>query len=104
MAAPVRASGANLPPNGVSVGLPARIFLYTTDQVASMLSITEETLKRTYLYYEGRSTGRRSLDLLVAVNIAPPEEKPTWRIAERELIRWLRKKRFRYHEWGSFTS
>jgi hypothetical protein len=69
-----------------------------------MLAVGEDHLRSTYLYYEGRSTGRRSLDLMIAVNIAPPTEKAAWRITERELIRWARRKGFRYHEWGSFTN
>lgn len=76
------------------VGLPTRPFLYTIDQLSVLLELGERTLATGYLYFEGRSTGTHSLDLMLARNVAPPNEKPEWRVAERELIRWLKRKGF----------
>lgn len=98
----LRGSAVNHPPTREKVGLPPRAFLFTLDQIAGMIAITEASLKQAYIYFEGRSTGRRSLDLMIAINIAPENERPVWRVSERELIRWLKKKGFRYYELGTF--
>lgn len=82
------------------MGLPPRPFLYTIDQLSTVLSISVPALRRTYLFFENRSTGIRPPDRMLARNIAPADEKPEWRVAEGELIRWMRAKGFRYHERG----
>jgi len=69
-----------------------------------MIDVKEDTIKRSYLYYEGRSVGSRRKDLMIARNVAPPDEKPDWRIAEREFVRWMRHKGFRYYERGTFST
>ncbi len=81
------------------VGLPPRPFLYTLDQVSTMLNIGMPTL-RSYLYYLGRSVGPQGHDEIQAVNIAKPSQDPDWRVSEGELIRWMKHKRFRYYERG----
>ena len=98
-----RGSGVNLPSGAPSVGMPARVFLFTIDQIAVMLSVQSNTVAQSYLYYEGRSIGSRSKSLMVARNIAPADEKPEWRVAERELVRWLRFKGFRYYDRGAIS-
>jgi hypothetical protein len=96
-----RGQGVNLPaPN---VGLPPRPFLYTIDQLAVVLNMREENIKNRYLYLEGRSIGVRRKDLMVARNIALREEKPDWRVTEREFIRWMKLKGFKYYERGTFA-
>lgn len=88
------------PPQRDGVGLPPRPFLYTLDQVSVLLNISQSLLTQRYLYFEGRSIGTRKRGLMLANNIAPRDEKPEWRIAERELIRWLKYKGYRYYETG----
>lgn len=78
-----------------AVNLPVRPFLYTLDQVATIISISERNLIRDYLYLAGRTPGVQPKDLILAQNIAPPNLKPDWRVEERELIRWLKRKGFR---------
>ena len=85
---------------GQAVGLPPKPFLYTLDQVAYLLSLDEQTLKNHYLHYEGRSVGAASRERIIARNIAPSGVKPEWRVAERELIRYMKFKGFRYYERG----
>ena len=99
----LRGQGVNLPAGGEKIGIPTRVFLFTVDQISVMLDVDEKHILNTYLYFEGRSTGSRKKGLMVAINIAPPEEKPEWRIAEREFIRWMRVKGYRYYERGAFT-
>jgi len=82
------------------VELPARPFLYTIDQIATLLSVQEQTVKTVYLYYEGSSTGVMPRDQMRAINIAPAGQKPEWRISERTLKNWLRYKGFRVYERG----
>lgn len=87
----------------INVGLPVRPFLYTLDQIATILSIDEQGLKSGYVYFEGRSTGVRSLHLLLARNIAGPRSNPDWRVAEEELLRWMKLKGFRAYHLGVVT-
>lgn len=82
-----------------AVGLPPRLFLYTLDQVSTMLGVELPYLKNVYIYYEGRSIGI-SRDRLGARNIAPSGVTPEWRVSETELIRWFRFKRFKVYERG----
>jgi hypothetical protein len=77
------------------VNIPMRPFLYTLDQIAALLSVDTRALQRSYLFYAGRSTGARRKDLILAHNIAPEGDKPEWRVAERELVRWFRYKGFK---------
>lgn len=97
-----RGEGVALPPQRDGVGLPARVFLYTLDQIAVMLDLSQTRVEQTYIYFEGRSTGARQRALMLAHNIAPPDERPDWRVSERELIRWMKVKGFKYYDRGVF--
>lgn len=83
-----------------SVGLPPRIFLYTVDQIAVVLNVSELHVKRHVLHYDGRSPGRCPKDKMLARNIADPGVRPDWRVAERELVRWLKHKGFHFADRG----
>lgn len=85
------------------VGLPPRPFLYTVDQVASLLNVEKRSVRSSYIFYEGRHVGKQPLDKLKAINIAAPDDRPDWRIPERELIRWMKRKGLRYHERSWFV-
>lgn len=69
---------------------PVRPFLYTLDQISSMLAIDERQLIAVYLFLDGRSTFPKAKHHLTARNIAPPDHEPDWRVIEAELIRWLK--------------
>lgn len=99
----LRGSGVSLPPQRPVVGLPPRPFLYTLDQISVLLDLKENTLNQRYVYFEGRSIGTRRKDLLAARNIAPDTDKPDWRVAERELVRWMKVKGFKYYERGAVS-
>jgi hypothetical protein len=87
-----------VPDDRERLGLPVRPFLYTVDQVATILNITEVTLKRDgYLHFEGRTPGTSRMDELRVVNVASGvSDRPNWRIEERELVRWMKRKGFKY--------
>lgn len=85
---------------GQRIDLPVRPFLWTVDQVATIISLQPRTMQIHYVYYEGRSTGAKSSSKLLARNIAPRDAPAEWRIAQEELIRWLRMKGFRFYEDG----
>lgn len=88
-------------PDPESVGLPVRVFLYTLDQVAMMLALSESYLRtRGLVYFHGRNTGAPKPDQLKATNIAPPESPPDWRIAEAELIRYCKRRGIRIYSRG----
>jgi hypothetical protein len=87
---------------GKTVGLPPRFFLYTLDQIAGMLNISLETLKASYVYFEGRSTYLKQSGQISARNIAPSDKPPVWRVLDTELVRWMRVKGFRYVQTGRF--
>jgi hypothetical protein len=80
------------------VGLPLRIFLYTPDQLAQMLSLTEKYVREKLFFYDVREPGIRPRNRLRAVNIAPEGQTPEWRVAERELIRYLRLKGIKIYQ------
>lgn len=87
-----------------SIGLPPRFFLYTLDQIQDMLSIHKKELGRV-VWYDGRDTGAVDPARLFAHNIAPdPAAKPMWRVAEPELVRWMRHKGFRLYQRGWLRS
>lgn len=96
-----RGASPNLPANPEKVGLPLRPFLYSLDQLSVLLDVDEVALRSTYIHYEGRSIGFASKDRLLARNIAPADSTPDWRVAERELIRWLKFKGFKHYERSS---
>lgn len=83
-----------------SVGLPIRPFLYTIDQICSLTMISEQALQK-FLYYEFRSSGQKPPSTMLARNISQRDDRPDWRVAEKEFIRWLRFKQFRVYETGS---
>lgn len=91
-------TGENLRESARSVGLPPRPFLYTVDQISVILSLSEADLRKKHLYFQGRSIGHKTKDEMMARNIAPANETPDWRVAELELVRWMRHKGFRYYE------
>jgi hypothetical protein len=92
--------GGKVPAERSWVGLPPRPFLYTIDQISQIISVEARIVQSQYIWYEGRSVGARRVDQLRAINIAPRDRKPEWRVAEQELIRWMRTKKLRYYERG----
>lgn len=93
------------------VGLPPRAFLYTLDQIAEMLSVSTRHIQTRYVYYDGLNVGVQPKKLLMARNIAPDYRPPShaepdghgkaeWRVAEAELIRWLKYMGFRIYDRG----
>lgn len=87
--------------NKRDIGLPVREFMYTLDQIAFLLSIEEDLLKRSYLHYENRSVGACPKDRMLAVDISPDNAtRAEWRVAERHLKRWMRYKGWKVYERG----
>jgi hypothetical protein len=89
---------AHKPKPNEKIGLPYRPFLFTLDQISSLLNVEVSALMRSYIYFDKRSTGIMSRDLMLARNIAPRDSKPEWRVAERELLRWMKRKGFKHYE------
>lgn len=87
-----------------SVGFPIRPFLYTLDQVAYLMGMAEITLRSNgTIHYEGRSTGTAKPTQMKARNIAQPESTPDWRVAEQEILRWMKNRGFKIYNrtWAS---
>lgn len=83
-----------------SVGLPPQPFLYTLDQIADMTRVTQRTLAK-FLHFSGVSPGKCPKDKMLTAPLGSPGEAPDWRVADAELIRWLRVKGFKvYDAWG----
>lgn len=86
------------------VGLPPKPFLYSLDQIADLISLPLDRLERELVWFAGRQTGPHFRGKLLARNIAAnAEQKPIWRVAERELLRWMKVKGFRVHDRGFIT-
>lgn len=82
------------------VGLPVRPFLFTLDQIAGLLALEQGELENKYIFFWGRSEGRllANGDRIKAVNIAPKDQAPEWRVSEEDLLRWcLSKEIVVYH-------
>jgi hypothetical protein len=82
------------------VGLPPKPFLYTLEQIAEFIAVSPATLRARYVYFDRRSPGAPPRDELLARDISGPDDDPEWRVAEGELIRWLRIKGFRVTQRG----
>lgn len=88
---------------GEHIGLPIRPFLFTIDQIATLIGVSIENVMQTKLYYDRRSVGQRHKDMMLAHDIATPGQPSEWRVAEREFVRWLRYKGFIIRE-NSWTT
>ncbi len=81
--------------------MPPRIFLYTLDQISYMLEIPLKTLKLSYTYFQGISTGPKNRHMILARDISVPGTgQADWRVAETELTRWMKLKGFRFMRGG----
>lgn len=81
----------------MKVGLPTKPFLYTLDQVAGLISVTEKTLKLQHVFFMGKDTGVPPTDRMKALNIRNDTD-PDWRISEKEFVRWLNHQGFHLYE------
>lgn len=80
------------------VGLPPIVFLFTTDQIAAMLNVGEDTVMMTYLYYAGRSSGMKKSHQMDTINIAPEDAKPEWRVTMREFLNWCKRRNIKVNQ------
>lgn len=70
---------------------------WTIDQIADMLALPEQTLRNSYIWYEGRDKGAYRRQYLRAVNVnvgrhdfdLTNNAQREWRVAEDEFLRWL---------------
>lgn len=94
------------PSHAKQVGLPPRPFLYTLDQISVMTDLPETALKAKHIYFEGRSIGTKTPHQMSArnMNADNPAVKPDWRILDKEFVRWMRVKGFKYYDGGTFRS
>jgi hypothetical protein len=88
------------PTDPTVVGLPPVIFMFTVDQIASMLSVEERYVMTTYLYYVGRSTGRKATHHMDAVNIAPEDHAPEWRVPSKEFLKWCTRRGIKVNQFS----
>lgn len=83
-----------MPPAKTRIVMPVRVLLYTMDQLAAIFGIEEDVLIARYLYFQGLSTGVQGKRML-ARNIEIADDQPArWRVAESEVLRYLREKGF----------
>lgn len=76
----------------IPIDLPPKPFLYTIDQVATLISVPMNGIKK-HLFYRGVDTGRSPGHLMRAIDISNPEDAfHDWRVEEAELVRWMRKR------------
>ena len=79
------------------VHFPTREFFYTVQQIGLMLDVSREYLEASVLYFWGRSVGSMRGRLKV-INVAAPDAKPIWRVAETDFKLWLRYKGIKFSE------
>ena len=82
------------------VGLPPGPFLYTLDQIESLIQ-TSTGVAVDHLHFSGITPGIQKKDKMLAINLGRNGEPPDWRVADAEFVRWLRFKGFQvYDAWG----
>lgn len=91
---------AGQPADPQAVGLPPVIFLFTIDQIAGMLNVEVPTVMTTYLYFVGRSSGRKDTIQMDAINIAPEDQAPDWRVPQREFLRWCTRRGIKVNQFS----
>lgn len=79
------------------VGLPTRPFLYTRDQLEIILGMSPPQL-RDHLWLDKLHTGPQNLDKMLAHDVSVDGKRVDWRVAEKEVIRWCRRKGFKVVE------
>lgn len=88
-----------------NTGMPLRVFLFTLDQIATMMNVPQVSLEKRFIWFEGRSVGVKHPRKMSARNIEPDETaKPDWRVADKEVIRWMKLIGFVYVERGYVKS
>ena len=80
-----------------AVGLPPHPFLYTVDQIADMLQRNKTTIIPN-LHFSGVTPGKCPEGKMLCANLAGSGEGADWRVADSELIRWLRHKGFKVYD------
>lgn len=79
-------------------------FLYTLDQIAQSLAITEDHLREKYVHFV--SPGNREKlnpNKMIARNISNSSAFNDWRITDSEFLRWMKHKGFKPMElWDMF--
>lgn len=75
--------------------IPTRAFLYTLEQISTMISMPEAELVKV-AFFVGRTRGVPNKNRLTVRNLASPAADPIWRVSEGELIRWLKLKGYRF--------
>jgi hypothetical protein len=87
------------------VGLPPRPFLYTLDQIAALLNLSEHTICTRYIFYQNYTHGPHKPDKMLARNITREgavhpnaRTKNDWRVSEQEFMRWMKRRGFIFYE------
>jgi hypothetical protein len=78
---------------------PPRVFLYTIDQISSMLNVEEPEVRAKYLYYVGSDIGVPAKHKMLAINIAPEGGEAEWRVQDSSFIKWMRRNGFVNYDW-----
>ena len=90
--------------NMQEVELPVHTFLYTIDQIAYMMNVSEKHLRDKTIWYIGREYGHFNVMRLKAINIRSHGDKPEWRVEEQEFIRFLKARRIKFRMTRVMTS
>jgi len=84
---------------GERIELPNKYFFYTFDQIRGFLQVSEITFSR-FIHYEGISPGFCPKTMIKAVNLAPTDEEPVWRVSEQAFKNFLRAKGIKFYTRG----
>lgn len=76
--------------------VPRPPFLFTLDQIAASLSVSESKLVVEYIHFKDLAPSMIPPETkITAHNISEPGDTYDWRVSESEYMRWLRRKGFR---------
>lgn len=82
-----------MPPPKARIELPVREFLFTLDQIASLLNVSEANLASNYLFFDGVTTGS-SRGRMRARDISNDPNRRDWRVGESQFMMFLRARGF----------
>jgi len=82
------------------VGLPPLLFLFTLEQICSMIQVEMKPLMRNHLWYTGVTPGFPMRRQMRAVNIGE-HDTPIWRVTHRDFVAWAKRQGFKVSDYAN---
>jgi hypothetical protein len=84
------------------IGLPPLLFLFTLEQICSMIQVDMTSLMRNHLWYTGVTPGMPMRRQMRAVNVGEHKE-PIWRVSQRDFVSWAKRQGFKVSDYANYS-